>query len=161
VVATYLLSPGYFADKVRHASLAAGAAAVAPVLGVWNTIKSVTSTVWTGIRDSLTGVWNVIKSTASTVLNGIKSVIRDAWDWIVDKFNKTKDFFVHTVPGWFSSLGGSIKDVFNSIKDWFSDTWPKITDLITTPIRTVVNGVYNHEIAPIWNATVKSSAART
>jgi sirohydrochlorin ferrochelatase len=32
-VATYLLSPGYFADKVRDAALAAGAAAVAPVLG--------------------------------------------------------------------------------------------------------------------------------
>ncbi len=33
VVATYLLAPGYFADKVRDASLAAGAAAVSDVLG--------------------------------------------------------------------------------------------------------------------------------
>jgi sirohydrochlorin ferrochelatase len=33
VVATYLLSPGYFADKIRAAALAAGAAAVSPVLG--------------------------------------------------------------------------------------------------------------------------------
>jgi sirohydrochlorin ferrochelatase len=33
VVATYLLSPGYFADKIRAASLGAGAATVAPVLG--------------------------------------------------------------------------------------------------------------------------------
>jgi sirohydrochlorin ferrochelatase len=33
VVATYLLSPGYFADKIRDAVLAAGAAAVSPVLG--------------------------------------------------------------------------------------------------------------------------------
>jgi sirohydrochlorin ferrochelatase len=33
VVATYLLAPGYFADKVRSAALAAGAAAVSDALG--------------------------------------------------------------------------------------------------------------------------------
>jgi sirohydrochlorin ferrochelatase len=33
VVATYLLAPGYFADKIRETGLAAGAAAVSPALG--------------------------------------------------------------------------------------------------------------------------------
>lgn len=33
VVATYLLAPGFFADRIRDEALAAGAAAVAPVLG--------------------------------------------------------------------------------------------------------------------------------
>jgi sirohydrochlorin ferrochelatase len=33
VVATYLLAPGWFADQIRTASLAAGAAAVSPALG--------------------------------------------------------------------------------------------------------------------------------
>jgi sirohydrochlorin ferrochelatase len=33
VVATYLLAPGLFADRIREASLAAGAAAVSPALG--------------------------------------------------------------------------------------------------------------------------------
>jgi hypothetical protein len=33
VFATYLLAPGYFADRIRDCSLAAGAAAVSPVLG--------------------------------------------------------------------------------------------------------------------------------
>ena len=33
VVATYLLAPGYFADRIRDSSLAVGAAAVSPVLG--------------------------------------------------------------------------------------------------------------------------------
>jgi sirohydrochlorin ferrochelatase len=33
VVATYLLAPGYFADRIRDSSLAAGAAAVSPPLG--------------------------------------------------------------------------------------------------------------------------------
>ena len=34
VVATYLLAPGYLADRIRDSSLAAGAAAVSPALGV-------------------------------------------------------------------------------------------------------------------------------
>jgi sirohydrochlorin ferrochelatase len=33
VVATYLLAPGLFADRIRQAALAAGAAAVSPALG--------------------------------------------------------------------------------------------------------------------------------
>ena len=33
VVATYLLAPGLFADRIRHAALAAGAAVVSPALG--------------------------------------------------------------------------------------------------------------------------------
>jgi sirohydrochlorin ferrochelatase len=33
VVATYLLAPGFFADRIRTSSLAAGAAAVSPALG--------------------------------------------------------------------------------------------------------------------------------
>ena len=33
VVATYLLAPGLFADRIRQWSLAAGAAAVSPALG--------------------------------------------------------------------------------------------------------------------------------
>ena len=33
VVATYLLAPGLFADRIRHAGLAAGASAVSPALG--------------------------------------------------------------------------------------------------------------------------------
>ena len=33
VVATYLLAPGLFADRIRHAALAAGAVAVSPALG--------------------------------------------------------------------------------------------------------------------------------
>jgi sirohydrochlorin ferrochelatase len=33
VVATYLLAPGLFADRIRHAALAAGASAVSSALG--------------------------------------------------------------------------------------------------------------------------------
>ena len=33
IVATYLLAPGYFADKIRDGALGAGAAAVSGVLG--------------------------------------------------------------------------------------------------------------------------------
>jgi sirohydrochlorin ferrochelatase len=33
VVATYLLAPGLFADRIRQAAVAAGAAAVSPALG--------------------------------------------------------------------------------------------------------------------------------
>jgi sirohydrochlorin ferrochelatase len=41
VVATYLLAPGYFADKIRAAGLAAGAAAVSPALGATPDIADV------------------------------------------------------------------------------------------------------------------------
>jgi sirohydrochlorin ferrochelatase len=41
VVATYLLAPGFFADRIRESSLAAGAAAVAPPLGAADELAEV------------------------------------------------------------------------------------------------------------------------
>jgi sirohydrochlorin ferrochelatase len=41
VVATYLLAPGYFANRIRDSALAAGAASVAPALGVAEEVAEV------------------------------------------------------------------------------------------------------------------------
>ena len=41
VVATYLLAPGLFADRIRHTALAAGAAAVSPALGACTEVADV------------------------------------------------------------------------------------------------------------------------
>jgi sirohydrochlorin ferrochelatase len=41
VVATYLLAPGFFADRIRASSLAAGAAAVSPALGACTEVADV------------------------------------------------------------------------------------------------------------------------
>jgi sirohydrochlorin ferrochelatase len=41
VVASYFLAPGYFADRVREESLAAGARAVSPVLGAAPELASI------------------------------------------------------------------------------------------------------------------------
>ena len=41
LVATYLLAPGFFADRVRASSLAAGAAAVAAPLGAADEVADV------------------------------------------------------------------------------------------------------------------------
>jgi sirohydrochlorin ferrochelatase len=46
VVATYLLAPGLFADRIREASLAAGAAAVSPVLGASPEVADVVLDRW-------------------------------------------------------------------------------------------------------------------
>jgi sirohydrochlorin ferrochelatase len=41
MVATYLLAPGFFADRIRDSSLAAGAAAVSPTLGASHEVADV------------------------------------------------------------------------------------------------------------------------
>jgi sirohydrochlorin ferrochelatase len=46
VVATYLLAPGYFADRIRDSSLAAGAAAVSPALGASAEVADVLLDRW-------------------------------------------------------------------------------------------------------------------
>jgi len=41
VVATYLLAPGLFADRIRQSALAAGATAVSPALGACTEVADV------------------------------------------------------------------------------------------------------------------------
>ena len=47
LVASYLLAPGLFADRIRDTSLAAGAAATSPALGASPELADV---VWIGTR---------------------------------------------------------------------------------------------------------------
>jgi sirohydrochlorin ferrochelatase len=51
VVATYLLAPGYFADKIRSAALAAGASAVCDVLGAAPEVADVVLARYREARD--------------------------------------------------------------------------------------------------------------
>ncbi|NDU73461.1 sirohydrochlorin chelatase [Actinomadura sp. DSM 109109] len=51
-VASYILAPGYFADKVRHESLEAGAAAVSPVLGAAPEVAELVVRRYTGALEA-------------------------------------------------------------------------------------------------------------
>jgi sirohydrochlorin ferrochelatase len=55
VVATYLLAPGFFADKIRSSSLAAGAAAVSPALGAMPEVADVILERYSAAAAALTG----------------------------------------------------------------------------------------------------------
>ena len=52
VVASYLLAPGYFADRIRDSSLAAGAVAVSPALGASAEVRDVLLDRFREARDS-------------------------------------------------------------------------------------------------------------
>ena len=52
VVSTYLLAPGFFADRIREESLGAGAAAVAPVLGAAPEIAAIVAARYAAAQDA-------------------------------------------------------------------------------------------------------------
>lgn len=104
------------------------------IVTVWNAIKTTVTTIVNGIKTTVTTVWNGIKTAAQTAWNLIKSYVVNpvtaAKDTVVEKFNQLVDFF--------TGLPDRIAGAASGMWDW-----------ITSAFKTAVNGIIS-----FWNNTV-------
>lgn len=123
----------------------------------WNAIKSTATTVWNAIKGVVTGVWDKLKSAIETVVNKIKSIwdglkgaAETIWNKIKGIINGFRDAF-SAVKDKIVGFVDNIKDKWNDLKDSAESAWNKIKDMIKTPVKFVIDTVYNDGIRKFWN----------
>lgn len=130
---------------------------------LWGAIKDKAAAIWEGIRTFIRDKITAVKTNISNVLGTIKSIwsngwgamrskVRDIWGgiknfihdtWVKIKAN-TFDKLVHVVKN-------TIPKAFEKGKDGIKKAWDKVKKVAATPVKFVVDTVYNSGIRKIWN----------
>lgn len=139
------------------------------------TVKTAVTTAWTNIKDSVSGIWgwardNVftpIKTFFDTTLPGAASSM---WTKVSGYWTSLKTFLVGF---WDDGKGGGIKNtVFDPIVNFLTGgkdkdgaltgafktavnsirtIWDKLKDIAKTPVKFLIETVYNEGIVRVWN----------
>ena len=87
--------------------------------GLWDGIKTTTSTCWEGIKMGVSTVWNGMKTGAETVFNGIKTHISTAWENVKTNTSTAWNAIQTSV----AQHGGGIKGVIGTAVEGYKSIW--------------------------------------
>jgi hypothetical protein len=90
---------------------------------VWNAIKTVVTTVMSGISTVISTVWNTIKTVVTNTVNGIRTVVSTVWNAIktvvTTVWNGIKDAITRPVK----AAHDIVKGIVDKIKNIFNFKW--------------------------------------
>lgn len=78
-------------------------------------------------------------------------VISPVFDWIGEKGAWLWDEALKPAFGWITKGVEAIGTSFGDAKDVIKEQWSKVSDIAKTPVKFVIDKVYNAGIVPTWN----------
>lgn len=129
-------------------------------IGLWESIKSITSTVVTAVGEFFSSLWENIKAVYTSVAewfsekftavkDAIITVITPILDFFSGVWAKIKEFFTPAVE-WFSKLFNSvwktIKDIWNNITGFLEGCW-ELIKVVFTPVAEW----FKDKFSKAWN----------
>lgn len=121
--------------------------------GLWDGIKTATSTAWDTIKTAVATVWDGLKTAAETVFNGIKTVVTGVWDGLKTATGTAWDAIKTAVTTVWDGLKTAAETVFNDIKTVVTGVW----DGLKTASSTAWNGIKT-AVTTVWNG-LKTAAS--
>ena len=116
------------------------------VIGMFEKIKEVCSTVFNVIKTVVVNVWNNIVTVTKPIFESIVSIISSVWERIKTIWQTTIQIFtniwnkvVQIVQPIFERILEIVKGITEPIKNFFSDTWNYIVD----SLKPVIDSFFN------------------
>lgn len=138
------------------------------VQAAWHGIRVAASASWAFIREKIFApirtfftqtVPDWARTLASRVVGAYQSMrtgISNVWGWIKKNIlYPIRDFFTKTVPGWAAALKDRLVGAFDAARKGIGKAFDKIKNATKTPIKWVIDVVYNQGVRGLWNAAAK------
>ena len=99
---------------------------------IWNAIRSIGIAIWNSLRAYLVGLWNNTRSAAISSWNAIRSAVVNIWQSVVS-----------TGKSIWGAFFGWLRSGWHAVVSSASTIWNGIKGAILTPVRWVVNNVWD------------------
>ncbi|WP_394436304.1 aggregation-promoting factor C-terminal-like domain-containing protein [Streptomyces sp. SGAir0957] len=150
------------------------------VVAMWKRVASVATWLWQKvlspvfhkIANIITWWWNnIVKpyfgyvKTAISVLGGVfrwlyDKVVKPVWKKIRDAISWAWEHVIRPVFNSLKSAVGKVADSFESARKMIKKAWDKLSGIAKTPVRFIINTVYNRGIVPVWNKIATAFGAK-
>jgi phage-related protein len=115
---------------------------------LWDGVRSKWNSFWSGLKSAISGAWATVKNGVSDLKNGITNTWNNLWNGARDKISG----IFSTISGKISTFKSSMKTAFSTLRDSLGTIWDGVKSKIASPVRFVVNTVYNNGIRKMWNS---------
>jgi tape measure domain-containing protein len=152
---------------------------VALIIANWDTVKRVTTEVFTNVSNFLRDAWNNVKKWVSDAINfvvfwvrtklgelergwaivwGVVSkTVATIWGGIKDTIRNVWELWIKPVFDTFAKiLEGDLPGAFETAKGAIENIWNKIKGIVSEPVKFVVNEIIDKGIVDNFNKVVRA-----
>jgi phage-related protein len=115
---------------------------------LWDGVRSKWNSFWGGLKSAISGAWTTVRNGVSDLKNGVTNTWNNLWNGARDKISS----IFSTINGKISTFKSSMKTAFSTLRDSLGTIWDGVKSKIASPVRFVVNSVYNNGIRKMWNS---------
>jgi phage-related protein len=114
---------------------------------LWNSVRSKWDGFWSGLRSAVSGAWKNLKDSVSSLKTAISNTWSSLWNGAKDKMSSIFSAISSKITGFKNGM----KSAFSSLRDSLGSIWNGIKSKIGSPIKWVIDHVYNNGIRKMWN----------
>lgn len=115
---------------------------------LWDKARSKWNSFWSGLKSAISGAWTTVKNGVTDLKNGITNTWNNLWNGARDKISS----IFSTINGKINTFKSGMKTAFSTLRDALGTIWDGVKSKIASPVRFVVNTVYNNGIRRMWNS---------
>ncbi|MCY9026381.1 peptidoglycan DD-metalloendopeptidase family protein [Priestia megaterium] len=111
--------------------------------GIWNFLKSMITKTASGIVSAVRGSWNLLKSVTTTIFNAYRSFLSGIWNFLKSMITKTASAIANAVRSAWNSLKSATTSIFNSVRGFLTSLWTGVQKTVSNLASKTKDGVVN------------------
>ncbi|MHA7743878.1 hypothetical protein [Priestia aryabhattai] len=112
-------------------------------VGLWNGLKSLFSSSAGAAKNAVVGSWNILKSVTTTIFNAYRSFLSGIWNFLKSMISKTAFAIVNAVRSSWNSLKSVTTSIFNSVRSFLNSLWTGVQKTVSNLASRTKDGVVN------------------